>query len=149
MSTAIEATAPLHTLTFRLSYADTDPAGILYFAAWFPWMERAQSEWFYLNGLRQDELKDRHGFWTVTCHTECDYLIPVGLFDEIRLEMRLTRIGRRSFDMGYQFVRAADEALVGRGLIRVVTVTPEGGSAPIPDLLMTHLDAWQAGRRAD
>jgi hypothetical protein len=81
----------LHSVTFRLGYADTDPAGILYYAAWFPWMERMQSEWFYLNDLRQDRLSERHGFWTVTCHTECDYLVPVGLFDEIRIELRLGR----------------------------------------------------------
>lgn len=145
--TADEATAPLHTLTFRLSYADTDPAGILYYGAWFPWMERMQSEWFLLNGLRQDRLKELHGFWTVTRHTECDYLVPVGLFDEIRAELRLAHIGSRSFDMEHQLRRAADDVLVGRGLIRIVTVTPEGGSCSIPAVLGQHLEAWLGGHR--
>ncbi|MCC9196808.1 hypothetical protein QNO08_08685 [Arthrobacter sp. zg-Y820] len=34
-----ERRPPLHQHTQRLSYADTDPAGILYYAAWFPRME--------------------------------------------------------------------------------------------------------------
>lgn len=145
----MSTTSALHTLTFRLSYADTDPAGILYYGAWFPWMERMQSEWFYLNGLRQDRLAEEHGFWSVTCRTECEYLVPVGLFDEIRAELRLGRIGTRSFDMQHDLRRTSDDVLVGRGLIRIVTVTPEGDSTPIPLLLKEHLDAWARGEKVD
>ncbi|MGW1003039.1 acyl-CoA thioesterase [Streptomyces sp. NPDC002520] len=146
MSTrAATSAGPLHTLTFRLGYADTDPAGILYYGAWFPWMERMQSEWFYLNGLRQDRLAQEHGFWSVTCRTECEYLVPVGLFDEIRAELRLGRVGRRSFDMCHEMRRTSDDVLVGRAKITVVTVTPDGASTAIPDLLRRHLDAWRTG----
>lgn len=140
-------TAPLHTLEFRLSYADTDPAGILYYAAWFPWMERMQSEWFWRNGLRQDQLCANHGFWTVTRHTECDYLIAVGLFDKIRAELRIGRIGGGSFDMEHEFHRLGEgeDELVGKAKITVVTVTPEGRATAIPPLLRQHLDAWAHG----
>lgn len=142
-----EPTPPLHTLIFRLGYADTDPAGILYYGAWFPWMERMQSEWFYLNGLRQDRLADEHGFWSVTCRTECEYLVPVGLFEEIRAELRVARVGDRSFDMEHRLHRTSDDTLVGRGAIRVVTVTPQGASTPIPAVLRAHLEAWCSGSR--
>ena len=144
--TSPPATPALHSLTFRLSYADTDPAGILYFAAWFPWMERVQSEWFLLNDLRQDRLRERHGFWTVTCHTECDYLVAVGLFEEIRLEVRLGKVGRASFDMVHQMVRTSDEVVVARAKITIVTVTPEGTARAIPPLLQRHLEQWAEGR---
>lgn len=137
----------LHTTTFRLSYADTDPAGILYYGAWFPWMERMQSEWFWLNDLRQDQLRERHGFWTVTAHTACDYLEAVGLFDEIRTELRLGTVGRRSFEMLHRMVRTADGRVVARARIRIVAVSPELGSVEIPPLLRDHLDAWARGTR--
>ena len=137
----------LHSTTFRLSYADTDPAGILYYGAWFPWMERMQSEWFWLNDLRQDELKERHGFWTVTAHTACDYLEAVGLFDEIRIELRLGAVGRRSFEMLHRMVRTADDEVVARARIRIVAVSPGIDSVEIPPLLREHLDAWAQGVR--
>ena len=108
-------------------------------------MERVQSEWFLLNGLRQDQLKDTHGFWTVTCHTECDYLVAVGLFEEIRVELRLGRVGRGSFDMVHQMVRTRDDVVVARALITIVTVTPEGSARAIPPLLQEHLDSWAQG----
>lgn len=136
----------LHAVTFRLGYADTDPAGILYYAAWFPWMERVQSEWFYLNDLRQDELNERHGFGTVTCHTECDYLVPVGLYDEIRVELRLGRVGRGAFDMLHRMVRTRDDAVVARAMITLVTVSPQGTAVAIPSVLRNSLGAW-AGTR--
>lgn len=138
-------TAALHSMVFRLSYADTDPAGILYYGAWFPWMERMQSEWFFLNDLRQDELKERHGFWTVTAHTECDYLVPVVLFDQVRIELRLGRVSQRSFDLHHTMVRTADEVVVARSLITIVTVTPGGSATEIPDVLQRHLDSWAQG----
>ncbi|TNM41976.1 acyl-CoA thioesterase [Nocardioides albidus] len=137
----------LHSTTVRLGYADTDPAGILYYAAWFPWMERTQSEWFWLNGLRQDELKERHGFWTVTAHTACDYVEAVGLFDEIRVELRLGTVGRRSFEMLHRMVRTADDVVVARARIRIVTVSPDLGAVDIPPLLRRHLDTWAHGTR--
>ncbi|WP_300683511.1 thioesterase family protein [Nocardioides sp.] len=137
----------LHSVTLRLGYADTDPAGILYYAAWFPWMERMQSEWFWLNDLRQDELSGRHGFWTVTGHTECDYLVPVGLFDEIRIDLRVGRVGRRSFDMSHTMVRTSDDVVVARALISIVSVAPDGTSLDLPPLLRDHLAAWSEGRR--
>ena len=137
----------LHSTTFRLSYADTDPAGILYYGAWFPWMERMQSEWFWINDLRQDELKARYGFWTVTAHTACDYLQAVGLFDEIRIELRLGEVGRRSFEMLHRMVRTSDGEVVARARIKIVAVSPEQTSVGIPDLLRQHLDAWAQGAR--
>lgn len=137
----------LHSLTLRLGYADTDPAGILYYAAWFPPMERMQSEWFWLNGLRQDELSERHGFWTVTAHTECDYLVAVGLFEEIRIDLRVGRVGRRSFDMSHTMVRTSDDVVVARALISIVSVAPDGTSLDLPPLLREHLAAWGQGRR--
>lgn len=132
--------------TFVLSYADTDPAGILYYGAIFPWMERLQSQWFLAHGLRQDRLRDELGFWLVTCHTECDYLVQARLFDRVNSALRLGRVGRRSFDMDFEFNRDADGVVVARARITLVTVAPEGNSVDIPAVLHEHLDAWSRGR---
>lgn len=140
------AAPPLACSTFRLGYADTDPAGILYYAAWFPWMERLQTAWFADNGLRQDTLKDRFGFWTVNAHTECDYLVAVELLDEIRLELRVGQIRSSAFRMEHTMWRTRDEVQVARAAMDLVTVTPEGHATRIPPLLRNHLTAWSGGQ---
>jgi len=138
------AQAPLATSAFRLGYADTDPAGILYYAAWFPWMERLQTAWFADQGLRQDTLKERFGFWTVNARVECDYLVAVELLDEIRLELRLGEVRTSSFAMEHTMWRG--EQQVARASMRLVTVTPEGRATRIPPVLGAHLEAWRHGR---
>ncbi|WP_300265735.1 thioesterase family protein [Microbacterium sp.] len=140
--TAVDDRPVLHTHTIRLSYADTDPAGILYYAAWFPKMEALQSEFLYLQGLRQDTLIERFGWWTVSRATQCDYLAAARLFDEVRIELRMGRIGTSSFRFVFRMVRIDDDVVVARAQNTVVTVSPDQASVPIPDDLHSHLLRW-------
>ena len=132
----------LHTHHVRLSYADTDPAGILYFASWFPKMERLQSEFLYLQGLRQDTLKDTKGWWMVTRATECEYLAAAVLFDLIRIELRIGNIGTSSFVFDYEMWRESDEVLVAKGTITDVTVSPDQQTVRLPADLRETLERW-------
>lgn len=133
----------LHTNRFRLGYADTDPAGILYYAAWLPWMERAQSEWLFLNGWRQDTLLERFGFWTVTRKVECEYLLPVGLYDEIDLSLHIGEIGTTSFRFEHRMTRVSDGVLVARANVLNVVVGADTRPLSIPAVLRDQLIAWR------
>ncbi len=138
----------LHAHRFRLSYGDTDPAGIIYYGAWLPRMEAVQSEWLLLRGFRQDTLKERYGWWTVSRAAHCEYLQATGLFDEIVLSMRLGHIGTSSFRFDFEMTRVGDEALVARGANTIVTVSPDQSTIPIPQLLRSALDSWRTGPSA-
>jgi len=138
------ASGVLHSHTLRLTYGDTDPAGILYYAAWFPKMEALQSEFLFLNGLRQDTLKDRFGWWTVSRATECEYLAAARLFDEIRIDLRMGEVRTSSFRFEFTMVRVADDAVVARAANTVVTVSPDQSAAVrIPAGLRARLIEWQ------
>lgn len=117
----------------RLTYADCDPAGIVYFAAWFPWMERLLSGWLYERGLRSDRLMENHGFSTITRQAECEYLHPADLFDEIRMTMDSAVIGRTSVQWGFTMVRQTDGVEVGRGKITWVTIDGQGRPLRVPE----------------
>lgn len=139
-STAAPDFREIHHLDMRLTYADCDPAQILYFATWFPWMERVPTEWMFLNDLRQDTLQERFGFRTVTRSADCEYLVPAVLFDQIRISLAVTAIGRSSFSWGLRMVRVADGALVARGRISLVTLDNEGVPVTIPAPLRPALE---------
>lgn len=132
----------IHSHTVRLSYADTDPAGILYYAAWFPKMEGLQSEFLYLQGLRQDTLVERFGWWTVSRATTCEYLAAARLFDEIRIDLRMGRVGRSSFRFAFEMIRLEDRITVARAESTIVTVSPAQEPVPIPTDLRVHLERW-------
>jgi acyl-CoA thioester hydrolase len=144
---AAEARPVVHTHTVRLSYADTDPAGILYYAAWFPMMEGLQSEFLFLQGLRQDTLIERFGWWTVSRATTCEYLAAARLFDEIRIDLRIGRIGGTSFRFAFEMTRLDDDVRVARAENTVVTVSPAQDPVRIPADLRAHLQRW-AGEAA-
>ncbi len=136
------ARAPLHAHTVRLSYADTDPAGILYYAAWFPKMEALQTEFLYLNDLRQDTLNERFGWWTVSRATQCEYLAAARLLEEIRVELRLGEIRTSSFSFVFDMIRVSDGVPVARSSNTVVTVSPDQRAIRIPTLLRERLEEW-------
>src|SRR5690606_41640144 len=48
---------PVATRRIRLTYADTDAAQMLYFAAWFPWMVRVRVEWDLSSEFRFDRIR--------------------------------------------------------------------------------------------
>lgn len=130
-----EKQPPLHQHTQRLSYADTDPAGILYYAAWFPRMEALQTEWLFLNGLRQDTLLERFGWWTVSRATRCDYLSAARLFEEMTIELRVGEMGTSSVRFDFEMWRYADDTLVATASNWLVTVSPDQRPIRIPEVL--------------
>lgn len=134
----------LHSDTRRLTYNDTDPAGILYYASWFPKMEALLSDFLFHQGYRQDESLARRGWTTVTRATECEYLVAARLFDEIRLELRIGHIGTTSFQVAYRMVRLDDDALVSRAKTTIVIVDSEQRSVAIPADFRRQLESWAA-----
>ncbi|WP_166868192.1 thioesterase family protein [Salinibacterium sp. ZJ70] len=134
----------LHSRTVRLSYADTDPAGILYYGAWFPQMEYVQTEFLYLQGIHADRLKNERGWWFVSRATECEYLAAAALFDEIRVDMRLGRVGTSSVRFEFEMTRVSDGVRVARAANTIVTVSPAQTTVPIPDDMRARLETWQA-----
>ncbi len=129
----MEITSPvLHTMDLRLSYADCDPAGIVYFAA-YQWMERVYNEWTHAGGHTPDLMPELWGATHISRASGCEYLVPGMLFDAMTCEMRLGKVGRTSFTTVYDFVRHSDGATLARGHIVFVFVADDGTPTPVPE----------------
>jgi len=87
----------LHEIEFRLSYGDCDPAGIVYFAAYYPWFERTYNEWAFLGGFPPGKMVELWGATHVSVASSCRYRIPGRLHDPLTCRMRLGRLGNTSF----------------------------------------------------
>lgn len=134
----------LHHAVHRLSYQDTDAAGILYFAAWFPKMEALVSEFMFLNGYRQDRSHAERGWMTVTRAATGEYLAAARLYDRIDVSMRIGRIGRTSFELAFDMHRLDDGVDVGRGSITLVLTDLDQRSIEIPSEFRRQLETWAA-----
>jgi acyl-CoA thioester hydrolase len=132
-------TDPLHSLEFRLAYSECDPAGIVYYAAYHPWMERVHTDWTYERGIRTDQMLDRYGVGTVSRHSEVTYNRPSRIFDPLRCEMRLDALGTTSFRMRFDFLHREDGDSFAVGRFTLVFVDADQRKTPVPDWMQEHL----------
>lgn len=132
-------TNTLQSMDFRLSYADCDPLGIVFYAAYYGWMERTYNEWVFSGGLTNDECIARWGVNTVMRASGLEYFVPAVLFDGLSCRMRLDAIGNTSFTVIFDIVRRKDEVQMAKGFMTLVTVNRSGRPAEVPGELATLL----------
>lgn len=126
-------TTPAATRRIRLTYADTDAAGILYFAAWFPWMERLSVEWVYGQGFRFDRMHELFGAAPVARATSCEYTAPTRVYDEVEMAMGVDHIGTSSYRLAFTMTRLPDAVVVARSTLTLVCLGADGRPKAIPD----------------
>jgi len=131
---------PVQRLQVRLTYADCDPAQLVYYAAWLPKMEQMLLEWFYHHGYRFDTMLDVVGAAPVTRAVRCEYAAPARLYDLIEMSMGVEHVGVSSYAMGFRMVRQCDATVVARARI-VCVCTVHGGAVEIPAVLRTLLES--------
>ena len=64
----------MFSLSVRVYWEDTDAGGVVYYANYLRFMERARSEWLRELGFEQDQLRDEAGVVFVVRRVEIDYL---------------------------------------------------------------------------
>ncbi len=121
----------LHSMDLRLSYADCDPAGIVYYAAYYPWFERVFNEWTYLNGFPPTKMREMWGAAHVSRASGCEYLIPGRLFDPMTCSMRLRHVGTTSFSMTFDMVHREDGKTYASGMMTFVFVDEQFPPRPV------------------
>jgi acyl-CoA thioester hydrolase len=100
-----------HSFPVRVYYEDTDTAGIVYYANYLKFAERARTEALRLSGIDQSALMSEHEVAFVVRRCVVDFLKPAMLDDLLTIETRLHDINRVSMDMR-QTVRRGAETLV-------------------------------------
>lgn len=75
-----------HRFACRVYYEDTDLAGIVYYANYLRFIERARTEWVRGMGIDQKRLKEDEGIVFAVRRLEADYLSPAKFDDELVIE---------------------------------------------------------------
>ena len=94
-----------HIFPLRVYYEDTDAAGIVYYANYLKFAERARTEMMRLLGAEHQTMlaQDGVGFAVRAC--AADYLLPARLDDAIAVLTRVTAVGGASLAMAQTVVR--------------------------------------------
>ncbi len=95
MSTTLpSATGQPFTWTIRVYYEDTDTGGIVYYANYLKFFERARTEWLRAAGYEQRRLSEEFGLQFVVAQVQCDYRQPARLDDLLEIDLRVLKSGR-------------------------------------------------------
>ncbi len=105
----------------RVYYEDTDAGGIVFYANYLKFFERARTEWrLRACGIDQQRLSESDGIVFVVRRTAVEYASPARLDDMIRVVSRIDRLGRASVDFHQEAWR--DGVLLASGDIRIASV---------------------------
>ncbi|MRX10732.1 tol-pal system-associated acyl-CoA thioesterase [Pseudoduganella sp. FT25W] len=80
----------------RVYYEDTDAGGIVYYANYLKFFERARTEWLRALDVNQHTLLEQHDTLFVVKSVNAEYHAPAKLDDELRLTVSIEKFGRAS-----------------------------------------------------
>jgi len=80
----------------RVYYEDTDAGGIVYYANYLKFFERARTEWLRAIGVGQQVLLEQYDALFVVKSVSVDYHAPAKLDDTVRLTLSIAKMGRAS-----------------------------------------------------
>ncbi len=127
-----------HLWPVRVYYEDTDMGGIVYYANYLKYIERARSEWLRGLGLDQVALKAR-GFVFAVRRVEADYLAPAMFDDELVVRTGLSALSPARVVLDQQVMRGEMPLFSAR--VTVVCLTTALRPARLPAALREALAA--------
>lgn len=133
---------PVYEWRIRVYYEDTDAGGVVFYANYLKFFERARTEWLRAAGVGQQTLLEKDRAMFVVKSTAVDYHAPARLDDELILTVEIERLGRASVHFVQHAWRNDGDAaqLIATGKIRVACVDADSfRPAGIPDRVLTAI----------
>jgi len=125
----------------RVYYEDTDSGGVVYYANYLRFMERARTEWMRQLGFEQDVLIREEGIVFAVRSAHIEYLGPARFNDLLSVQTELRRCGRASMTFAHTITREQDPAkpcCIGDIKIACINAT-SFRPQPIPDSLLKEI----------
>jgi acyl-CoA thioester hydrolase len=113
-------TAPF-VFPIRIFWEDTDAGGIVFYANYLKFFERARTEWLRSLGIQQQSLKEQSGGMFVVSETQIKYFSPARLDDLLEVTAHTAEAGRASLVLDQQAWLTLDgeRKLLAEGTIRI------------------------------
>jgi acyl-CoA thioester hydrolase len=110
-------TVPPFQFPLRVYWEDTDAGGVVFYANYLKFFERARTEWLRALGIEQQRLRDETQAMFIVSDTHVRYLRPARLDDVLQVSVALRETGRASMVLFQQAWRGTE--LIAEGEIRI------------------------------
>lgn len=126
-----------HHWPIRVYYEDTDLAGIVYYANYLRFIERARTEWVREMGVDQGRLKAEHGMVFAVRRIEADYLAPAMFDDELEVVTSVEKSGGVRVVVKQDVLRKG--TLLFTALVTLVALGSNGQPVRLPAVFRRNL----------
>ena len=106
----------------RVYYEDTDAGGVVYYANYLKFMERARTEWLRTLGFEQDELIAQHNVLFAVRRVMIDYRQPARFNEKLVVSAHVAEAGRASLTFAQAIHREADNVLLCDGEVKIASL---------------------------
>jgi len=117
----------------KVYYEDTDAGGIVYYANYLKFLERARTEALVTLGFNNKKIKEGFGSLIIVKSCNIEYKKPAHLEDELSVRSFVKSITRTSFFMN-QFISRGED-IIAEAKVHLVFVNSEGKPMKIPETL--------------
>ena len=118
---------PTFSWTLRVYYEDTDSGGVVYYANYLKFLERARTEWLRTAGFEQTELVRDHNVIFMVRSVAIEYLLPACFNDILKVTVQLEKIGSCTLDV-FQTVERDTRLIKAR--VQIVCIDNRDGFKP-------------------
>ena len=119
-----------HRFKIRVYYEDTDLAGIVYYANYLRFIERARSEWVRGLGVDQVALKADEGVVFAVRRIEADYLAPARFDDEVVVVTQVEAVTGARLVLNQDVMRAGQ--VLFSSIVTLVALNEQGAPVRLP-----------------
>ena len=121
------------SFTVKIYYEDTDAGGVVYYANYLKFLERARSEIIYSFDLSNKLLLNKYGVLIIVKSCNINYLKPSNLEDNLKIVSVIKSLKKASFVMKQIVKRDSD--IISEAEVHLATVNKKGKPIKIPEVL--------------
>ena len=115
----------------KIYYEDTDSGGVVYYANYLKFLERARTEALFSIGFSNKKIKEQYSSLIIVKSCNIEYKKPAHLEDELTIRSFVKSISKTSFFMNQIITRGDDEIVDSK--IHLVFINKEGKPVKIPE----------------
>jgi len=124
----------------KIYYEDTDAGGIVYYANYLKFLERARTEALTIIGLSNLEIKEKFGALIIVKSCNIEYKKSAYLEDELIIRSFIKSATKTSFSMNQLITRK--ETLIVEAQIHLVFVNEKGKPIKVPDIIFKNFKPY-------
>ncbi len=106
----------------RVYYEDTDSGGVVYYANYLKFMERARTEWLRHLGFEQDRLVEQEGIIFAVRRAEVDFVAPARFNDALEVRVGIVERKRASITFRQDIINTSSGQTLCSGKIQIASI---------------------------